>query len=216
VVALVGANGAGKTTLRAIGGLLRFHRGSVEAGVLRLDGIALSGTRPGVASSLGIGQALEGRRVFKDLSVRENLAVGAFAAHGPSEAPEVLEPFPRLAERMTQAAGTLSGGEQQMLAIGRALMARPRLLLLDEPSLGLAPLIVAEIGDAIRAIAAQGTAVLLVDQNTALATRAADHAYLLENGRTVAYGPAAELPGDAHVRAAYLGTSPDAEAGVAL
>ena len=211
-VALVGANGAGKTTtLRAIGGLLAFHRATVSAGTVRLDGDDLRGVGPDRLASRGIGQSLEGRRVFKDLTVRDNLAVGAFSARRPearrAAEQSVLALFPRLRDRLSQAAGTLSGGEQQMLAIGRALMAGPRLLLLDEPSLGLAPLIVAEIAEAIRAVAASGTAVLLVDQNTALAMRVADHAYLLENGRTVGDGPASELLQDPHVRASYLGTS---------
>ncbi len=210
-VALLGANGAGKTTLlRAIGGLLGFHRGAITAGTIQFDGRPLKGD-PARRVTAGLGQTLEGRRMFAELSVADNLALGAFPRRARAQAAttraEVLRLFPRLEQRLAQPAGTLSGGEQQMLAIGRALMSRPRLLVLDEPSLGLAPLVVGEIADALRTIAGQGTAILLVDQNTALALRVTQRAYLLEAGRVEAGGPTPKLLLDGTVRAAYLGTS---------
>jgi branched-chain amino acid transport system ATP-binding protein len=211
-VALVGANGAGKTTaLRAIGGLLAYHGGCVVGGDIRFEDRS---TLRADASSLvagGIAQALEGRRVFAELTVGENLRVGAFAARGPRRQSvvrdELLDLFGILRERLDQRAGLLSGGQQQMLAIARAIMAQPRLLLLDEPSLGLAPIVVAEIADALRAINAGGTSILLADQNTTLALRATDHAYLLESGRVRSSGPTQELVLDDMLRASYLGTS---------
>jgi branched-chain amino acid transport system ATP-binding protein len=211
-VALLGANGAGKTTLlRAVGGLLAYHGGAVVAGDVRFDGRS---TRRADASRLvarGIAQALEGRRVFADLTVGQNLRLGAFTAREPARTrhvrEEVFELFPILRERVDQRAGLLSGGQQQMLAIGRALMAQPRLLLLDEPSLGLAPIVVAEIGEALHRIAAAGTAILLADQSTALALRVTEQAHLLESGRSVMSGPTAELLLDDAVRASYLGTA---------
>jgi branched-chain amino acid transport system ATP-binding protein len=211
-VALLGANGAGKTTLlRAVGGLLAYHGGAVVAGDVRFDGRS---TRRADASRLvarGIAQALEGRRVFADLTVGQNLRLGAFAAREPARTrrvrDDIFELFPILRARVDQRAGLLSGGQQQMLAIGRALMAQPRLLLLDEPSLGLAPIVVAEIGEALHRIAAAGTAILLADQSTALALRVTEHAHLLESGRSVMSGPTAELLLDDAVRASYLGTA---------
>jgi branched-chain amino acid transport system ATP-binding protein len=210
-VALLGANGAGKTTLlRAIGGLLGFHRGTITEGAIHFDGQPLKGD-PARRVATGLGQTLEGRRMFAELSVAENLALGAFPRRARAEAPAtrdaVLRLFPRLEQRLAQPAGTLSGGEQQMLAIGRALMSRPQLLILDEPSLGLAPLVVAEIADALRAVADDGTAILLVDQNTALALRVTQRAYLLEAGRVEAGGATSTLLLDGTVRAAYLGTA---------
>jgi branched-chain amino acid transport system ATP-binding protein len=210
-VALLGANGAGKTTmLRTIGGLLAYHGGSVVAGDIRFEGRS---TARADASSLvagGIAQALEGRRVFPELTVAENLRVGAFAARGPRRQAavrdEMFELFPILRERAGQRAGLLSGGQQQMLAIARAIMAQPRLLLLDEPSLGLAPIVVAEIADALRRINAGGTSILLADQNTTLALRATDHAYLLESGRLRTCRPTGQLVLDDALRASYLGT----------
>jgi branched-chain amino acid transport system ATP-binding protein len=209
-VSLLGANGAGKTTtLRAIGGLLRYHGGQIRSGQIRFDGKPV---RSGSATSLveaGIAQSLEGRQVFGELTVEENLRVGAWIRrarrHERQTREEVLELFPRLVERLHGRAGLLSGGEQQMLAIARALMARPRLLLLDEPSLGLAPLIIAEIAAALQTIRTQGTAILVVDQNTALALGATDHAYLLETGRIRDSGPTTQLLGDDRVRDSYLG-----------
>jgi ABC-type branched-subunit amino acid transport system ATPase component len=209
-VSLLGANGAGKTTtLRAIGGLLRYHGGRIQSGQIRFDGKPV---RNGSATSLveaGIAQSLEGRQVFGELTVDENLRVGAWIRRARrlerQTRDEVLELFPRLVDRLHGRAGLLSGGEQQMLAIARALMARPRLLLLDEPSLGLAPLIIAEIADSLATITAQGTAILVVDQNTALALGATEHAYLLETGRIRHSGPTAQLLGDDRVRDSYLG-----------
>jgi ABC-type branched-subunit amino acid transport system ATPase component len=215
-VALLGANGAGKTTtLRAIGGLLRFHGGQVRAGHIRFDGRPVARANPAALVECGIAQTLEGRRVFADLTVDQNLRVGAFAARARrAEArtrAEMLELFPRLARQLDRPAGLLSGGEQQMLAIARALMAQPRLLLLDEPSLGLAPLVVAEIGEALRRVSARGTALLLVDQSTALALRTTDDAYLLETGCVRDHRPSAELLADDAVRACYLGTTAGGE-----
>ena len=211
-VALLGANGAGKTTaLRAIGGLLRYHGGQIRRGEIRFDGTPV---RRGGATALvnaGVAQSLEGRKVFRELTVAENLRMGAYSKRARKDEQKtqaaMLELFPRLGERFHGQAGLLSGGEQQMLAIARALMARPRLLLLDEPSLGLAPLVTAEIGDALRTINGEGTTILVVDQSTALPLRASDHAYLLENGSIRASGPTRELLADDAVRDSYLGMS---------
>jgi branched-chain amino acid transport system ATP-binding protein len=211
-VALLGANGAGKTTmLRAVGGLLAYHGGRVVAGDIRFEGRSTSGRDAAQLVAAGIAQALEGRRVFADLTVAENLRLGAFAAgehrRETSVRDEMLELFPALREYLGQQAGLLSGGQQQMLAIARAIMAQPRLLLLDEPSLGLAPIVVAEIAKALRCINARGTSILLADQNTTLALHASGHAYLLESGRVRADGPTQELLLDDALRASYLGTS---------
>ena len=215
-VALLGANGAGKSTmLRAIGGLLRHHRGEVRGGDIRFEGRSIVGRDPSKLVAEGIGQCLEGRRVFAELSVDENLKAGAFVKRArvgeSARRDEVFERFPRLAERLHSPAGLLSGGEQQMLAIARALMAQPRLLLLDEPSLGLAPMLVEEIGVALRRIVESGTAILLVDQSTTLALHASDHAYLLATGKIRADGPTGALLRDDTVRESYLGMAAGAD-----
>ncbi len=205
LVALVGANGAGKsTTLRAISGLV-----PARSGAIRLDGRDITGAEPRRILEAGIAHCPEGRRVFPQMTVAENLAMGAYLRRDragiAADLQRVYGEFPRLAERRQQAAGTLSGGEQQMLAIGRALMARPRLVLFDEPSLGLAPNIVEQMFAVIRAICDAGTTVLLVEQNAFAALELCDHAYLLETGRIVLEGTGAALIADPHVREAYLG-----------
>ncbi|GGT16798.1 ABC transporter ATP-binding protein [Streptomyces chromofuscus] len=216
VVALLGANGAGKSTLlRAVSGTLRLHRGAVTAGRIRYGDTALDGQDPVAAVRAGVVQVPEGRRVFAGLTVDENLRAGGLGLGRRSPAlvrearDRVFALFPRLAERTGQAAGLLSGGEQQMLAIGRALMAAPRLLLLDEPSLGLAPLMVERIAEVIREINAQGTAVLLVEQNAGMALSLADHAHVLEVGEVRLSGPAEELARTDAVRRLYLGETAD-------
>jgi branched-chain amino acid transport system ATP-binding protein len=203
IVALLGANGAGKTTtLRTVSGQLQPYEGEV-----RFDGARIDGTPAHQVVRLGIGHAPEGRRVFPRMSVLENLQMGAYRfgrAH-KSDLERVFTLFPRLRERRTQDGGTLSGGEQQMLAIGRALMSQPRLLLLDEPSMGLAPLLVQQIFEIIREINSQGTTVLLVEQNAAQALALADRGYVLETGTVVMSDGAGALLVDPRVRAAYLG-----------
>ncbi|MFG1419233.1 ABC transporter ATP-binding protein [Xanthobacter sp. V0B-10] len=205
LVALVGANGAGKsTTLRAISGLV-----PARSGAILLDGEDVTRAGPQKMLRLGVAHCPEGRRVFPHMSVADNLAMGAYLRGGDASLREdyarIYESFPRLAERRHQMAGTLSGGEQQMLAIGRALMSRPRLVLFDEPSLGLAPNIVEQMFTIIGSIRDAGTTVLLVEQNAFAALELCDHAYLIEAGRIVMAGAGAELIGDPHVRAAYLG-----------
>ncbi|GAA2725759.1 ABC transporter ATP-binding protein [Actinocorallia aurantiaca] len=210
VVAVLGSNGAGKSTLlRAISGTLRFHRGSVPSGSVEYAGARLSGLDAPAVVARGITQVPEGRRVFGRMTVAENLRAGTLGVRGRKAAAaareHVLELFPVLAERAGQRAGLLSGGEQQMLAIGRALMARPRVLLLDEPTLGLAPLMSARIADTVRRINSEGTTVLLVEQNAAMALSLASHAYVLEVGEVVMSGPADELAASDEVRRRYLG-----------
>jgi branched-chain amino acid transport system ATP-binding protein len=205
IVALIGTNGAGKTsTLRAISGLLPLASGRITLRGQRLDGLD-----PAAVVSRGVIHVPEGRRIFADLTVAENLAVGAYlnrdAADSRRRADEVLEHFPRLKERHDQRGGTLSGGEQQMLAIARALMARPTVLLLDEPSMGLAPLLVEAVFDIVRDIAARGTTILLVEQNAAMALAIASRAYVMEGGRIVLEGEASRLAADPNVQRAYLG-----------
>ena len=210
VVALLGANGAGKTTLlRAVSGLLPVHRGQVTRGTVLLDGERIERAAAPHIVRLGLGQVMEGRRIFAELTVDENLRAGAFTRRDRSAVRETFEHvmslFPVLAQRRSSTAGYLSGGEQQMLAIGRALMARPRLLLLDEPSLGLAPLIVQQIRDIVAEINKSGTSVLLVEQNATMALSIALHGYILQNGRVVKDAPAEELLADEEVRDFYLG-----------
>jgi branched-chain amino acid transport system ATP-binding protein len=205
VVTLIGANGAGKsTTLRAISGLLR-----ARAGTIRFDGQSLAGLTPDRVAARGLVHVPEGRRVFPELTVEENLRVGGHARRRAADMRAGLDAayhrFPRLRERRRQPAGTLSGGEQQMLAFGRAMMARPRLLMLDEPTLGLAPLMVVEVARAVRAFRAEGITILLVEQNASLALALADRGYVMEGGRIVAQGAAADLLRDPDVRASYLG-----------
>jgi branched-chain amino acid transport system ATP-binding protein len=204
IVALLGNNGAGKTTtLKTISGLLRPTRGAVT-----LDGEPLVGVPPHDIVSKGIAHVPEGRRIFNRLTVRENLVMGAYLRRDAGIAGDldrVFALFPRLKERAVQVAGTLSGGEQQMLAIGRALMLSPRLLLLDEPSMGLAPVLVEQIFDTIADINRQGTTILLVEQNAAMALSIAHRGYVLETGTIALTGTAAELSDNAEVRRAYLG-----------
>jgi branched-chain amino acid transport system ATP-binding protein len=203
IVTLIGSNGAGKSTLlRAVSGLVR-----PSAGRILVDGVDVAGRAPEAIVALGCSHVPEGRRVFPNLSVRENLQMGAFQKRaGEAEGLErVFALFPRLRERLKQPAGTLSGGEQQMLAIGRALMAEPRLLLCDEPSLGLAPLLVQQIFGILREINRQGTTVVLVEQNARQALRVAQRAYVLETGALALAGAAADLARDPRVREAYLG-----------
>ena len=210
VVALLGANGAGKTTLlRAVSGLLAVHDGRVARGSVELDGTPITGLSTPEIVRRGLAQVMEGRRIFAELTVDENLKAGAFTQHDRDKVRDiyvhVLEMFPVLETRRRDVAGYLSGGEQQMLAIGRALMADPRLLLLDEPSLGLAPLIQEQIRDIVAKIAAEGTSVLLVEQNAMLALSIANRGYVLESGQVVREGPGQELMNDEEIRAAYLG-----------
>ncbi|MEV4675670.1 MULTISPECIES: ABC transporter ATP-binding protein [Actinomadura] len=210
VTAVLGANGAGKTTLlRAISGTLPFHRGAVDTGTVRLGDRSLIGLHPATVVAAGVVQVPEGRRVFGRLSVEDNLRAGALGAPGRAAAAKahgrVLELFPVLAERARQRAGLLSGGEQQMLAIGRALMACPSVLLLDEPTLGLAPLMAERIAETVREINLQGTAILLIEQNAALALELSSSAHVLEVGAVALHGPSAELAASDEVRRRYLG-----------
>jgi branched-chain amino acid transport system ATP-binding protein len=203
IVALLGANGAGKTTTqKTISGMLRPSAGRITFLGQRIDGVPAH-----ELIRLGICHAPEGRHVFPRMTVAENLDMGAFRFKKIDQADldRVLELFPRLQERYRQVAGTLSGGEQQMLAIGRALMGKPRLLLLDEPSMGLAPMVVAQIFDIVREINESGVTVLLVEQNAAQALALADRGYVLETGELVLHGTGSELLADDRVRAAYLG-----------
>ncbi len=205
IVTIIGGNGAGKTTtLRAISGLE-----PLKSGEIHFDGERIDGLPAHRIVARGIAHVPEGRRVFPDLTVEENLRTGAFLRRDQAaieaDLEQTFDRFPRLRERRVQLARTMSGGEQQMLAIGRALMTRPRLLLMDEPSMGLAPIIVEEIARIIAEISAQGVPVVLVEQNAELALDLADYAYVLETGDLALEGPANELHDNEHVRAAYLG-----------
>ncbi|GAA1233510.1 ABC transporter ATP-binding protein [Oryzihumus leptocrescens] len=207
VVTLIGANGAGKTTtMKTVSGLR-----PVRAGTIRFDGQDITHMPPHQRPVLGISQSPEGRGCFPGMTVNENLDMGAYARKDrktkavAEDRDRVFSLFPRLQERMNQTAGTMSGGEQQMLAMGRALMARPRLLLLDEPSMGLAPKLIAQIFDIVTEINNQGTTVLLVEQNAAQALKRANRAYILETGEIVREGTGSALAADDAVKAAYLG-----------
>ncbi|WP_248964911.1 ABC transporter ATP-binding protein [Sphaerisporangium perillae] len=203
IVTLIGANGAGKTTtLKTISGLR-----SLTSGAVTFDGKDISKLPGHKRVQAGIGQSPEGRGVFPGMTVTENLLMGAYTRTGDlsKDLDEVFELFPRLAERKNQAGGTMSGGEQQMVAIGRALMSKPKVLLLDEPSMGLAPMLVAQIFAIIKEINNRGTTVLLVEQNAQQALQLAHRAYVLETGRVVKSAPAADLLNDPQVREAYLG-----------
>ncbi len=213
IVALLGANGAGKTTtLKAISGMLRTEEGEVTDGSIELDGKRLDKYGPEDIAAMGVSQAMEGRRVLEHLSVEENLLVGAYCrkdrAGVKSDLEMVLDYIPKIKHLRNRVSGYLSGGEQQMLVIGRALMARPRLMLLDEPSLGLAPLMVEEIYQIIKRINTdQKMSILLVEQNARAALGISDYGYVMENGKVVLGGPAGELRDNENVREFYLGLS---------
>jgi branched-chain amino acid transport system ATP-binding protein len=204
IVAVLGSNGTGKSTLnRTISGVMRASHGTI-----RFEGAAIERERPAVIVARGLIHVPEGRRIFPNLSVRENLDLGAYRrarARREQNRSRLFSIFPRLAERQGQSAGTLSGGEQQMLAIGRGLMAEPRLLILDEPSLGLSPLLVEELFTLIKAINAEGIAVLLVEQNVVQSLEVAQRAYILDNGLFVLQGSAADIRNDPNLKRAYLG-----------
>ncbi|HEX2909554.1 MAG TPA: ABC transporter ATP-binding protein [Chloroflexia bacterium] len=212
IVTLLGANGAGKTSiLRAISGTLSMQRGKLAGGTIQLNGKRIDKLESYQIIRLGLAHAPEGRRIFADLTVEENLRAGGYSQRDKAAQrktyDQVMTLFPQLAERSKQAAGYLSGGEQQMLSIGRALMARPHLLLMDEPSLGLGPMIVQQIRDIILQINAEGTAVLLVEQNASMALSIAHYGYILELGKISHAGPSAELRANEDVKRYYLGLS---------
>ena len=218
IVSLLGANGAGKTTLlRAISGLLGVHRGKVTKGFIEFEGDKVTGLDPADVVRRGISQVMEGRRIFQELTVEENLRAGGFTRRGRKGGggkdgqERVFDLFPVLRERRSSTAGYLSGGEQQMLAMGRALMASPRLLLLDEPSLGLAPKLVEQIRDIVVDINQQGTSVLLVEQNATMALSISQAGYVMETGRIVKEGSAQELLSDQDIQEFYLGGGGDSE-----
>ncbi len=210
VVAILGSNGAGKTTLlRAISGVLGEHGGTVDRGTIEFQGRPLVGRSPAAIVAAGIVQVPEGRRIFERLTVAENLRIGGFSVRQAAQRTKarllVCDLFPVLYDRRADRAGLLSGGQQQMLAIGRALMSNPRLLLLDEPSLGLAPRVIGQIEQVVRDISERGTAVVLVEQNATMALAVATHAYVLTTGEVSLSGPAARLAADDTVRDLYLG-----------
>ena len=214
IVALLGANGAGKTTtLRAISGLLINHNGEVTKGTVSYNGEVINGKKPSDIVLSGITQVMEGRRVFSDLTVDENLICGGITIKDRQQTDDayerVMDLFPRLAERRKQVSGYLSGGEQQMLAIGRALMASPKLLVLDEPSLGLAPKLIEQIRDIIVDINKQGTSVLLIEQNAMMALSIANYGYIMETGKVVMDGEGDKLLADDDVKEFYLGLHGD-------
>jgi branched-chain amino acid transport system ATP-binding protein len=220
IVALLGANGAGKTTtLRAISGLLDVHSGEITKGSITYNGVDLKGKKPAEIVAVGITQVMEGRRTFAELTVDENLVCGGITVKDKTKTgasyERVMTLFPRLKERRKQVAGYLSGGEQQMLAIGRALMAVPQLLILDEPSLGLAPMLVEQIRDIIVDINTQGTSVLLIEQNATMALSIANYGYVMETGKVVMDGDAKKLLADDDVREFYLGVGANAGGGEA-
>ena len=204
IVTLIGANGAGKsTTLQTVSGLLHSKTGSIT-----FDGQNISGVQAHKLVQHGLAQVPEGRRIFLQMTVEENLEMGAYTqpnANTPASLEQVYQQFPRLRERKRQIAGTLSGGEQQMLAMGRALMSKPKLLMLDEPSMGLAPILVQQIFDIIRQLHRAGTTILLVEQNAQMALSVADRAYVLETGKIILSGTGDELAHSDEVRKAYLG-----------
>ncbi len=210
IVALLGANGAGKTTaLRAITGILDVHSGDITKGSVTLDGERIDGKDPSAIVRMGIAQVLEGRRIFAEMTVDDNLRAGAFTNSDRSSVAaaheRVMDLFPVLQGRRKDTAGYLSGGEQQMLAIGRALMADPKLLILDEPTLGLAPMLVQQIRDIIVDINRQGMSVLLIEQNANMALSIADYGYIMETGKVVMDGDPQKLLGDEDVKEFYLG-----------
>ncbi len=210
IVALLGANGAGKTTtIRAITGLLDIHEGDITKGQIVFDGRDITGKDPAAIVNMGITQVMEGRRVFAELTVDENLGTGAYTNKNRANIKEqydrVMDLFPRLKDRRGATAGYLSGGEQQMLAIGRALMADPKMMILDEPSLGLAPMLVQQVRDIIVDINRQGVSVLLIEQNANMALSIADHGYVMETGKMVMDGDSQKLLKDEDVQEFYLG-----------
>ena len=216
IVALLGANGAGKTTtVRAITGLLDLHEGDITKGSITWNGTDISGFKPSRIVGAGITQVMEGRRVFAELTVDENLNAGAFTVRdrGANDTAyeRVMELFPLLQARRRQTAGYLSGGEQQMLAIGRALMADPKLMILDEPSLGLAPMLIEQIRDIIVGINSQGTSVLLIEQNAVMALSIANYGYIMESGKVVMDGDPRKLLADEDVQEFYLGLRSEGE-----
>ena len=216
IVALLGSNGAGKTTtLRAVSGLLDVHNGEITKGSITFDGQRINGKGPAHIVKTGIKQVMEGRRVFAEMTVDENLVAGGYTSRDKAAVSaaydRVMTLFPRLQERRKQVSGYLSGGEQQMLAIARALMTSPKLLILDEPSLGLAPMLVNQIRDIIVDINKEGTSVLLIEQNATMALSIASTGYIMETGKVVMDGPAAKLLDDEDVKEFYLGLHADSD-----